>query len=220
MENKAGMITHYLNLDVETKGIHKEMWFLITNIGKEDILLGYPWLTTYEPRFKWRHATIGEEVLPIIIRSVNPCIQHVQPVIAKAATDTIKAAIIQQLEQQSCIKTTSMDLAIATEQHTKKVVIPPQYQHFAKVFSEEDLQRFPPSRPWDHMIEFKKDTPDAIDCKVYPMSQLEDQGLCDWLKEQLKKGYILYAPQNPSTHHPFSSSKRRMENYAQCSVIT
>ena len=24
-ENEAGMITHYLDLDVETKGIHKEM---------------------------------------------------------------------------------------------------------------------------------------------------------------------------------------------------
>ena len=47
-ENKAGMITHYLDLDVETKGIHKEMRFLITDIGQEDILLGYPWLATYE----------------------------------------------------------------------------------------------------------------------------------------------------------------------------
>ena len=77
MENKAGMITHYLDLDVETKGIHKEMHFLITNIGKQDILLGYPWLATYESRFRWQEATIGEEALPVIIRSVNPCIQCV-----------------------------------------------------------------------------------------------------------------------------------------------
>ena len=75
-ENEAGMITHYLDLDVETKGIHKEMHFLITNIGKEDVLLGYPWLATYEPKFKWKDATIGEEALPIIIRSVNPRIQR------------------------------------------------------------------------------------------------------------------------------------------------
>ena len=42
MENKEGMITHYLNLDVEAKGIHKDMHFYITNISKEDIFLGYP----------------------------------------------------------------------------------------------------------------------------------------------------------------------------------
>ena len=189
-ENKAGMITHYLDLDVETKGIHREMRFLITDIGKKDILLGYLWLATYKPKFKWRDATIGEEALPIIIRSVNPHIQHTWPVIAKAVTEVIKAKIVQQLKTQSCIKTTSTDFAIAAEQHTKKVEIPPQYQKFAKVFSEEESQHFPPSRPWDHMIEFKKDTPDAIDCKVYPMSQTEDQGLRNWLTEQLEKGYI------------------------------
>ena len=93
-ENKAGMITHYLDLDVETKGIHKEMHFLITDIGKEDILLGYPWLATYEPKFKWRDATIGEEALPIIIRSVNPRIQCMRPVITKAVTEAIKVKIV------------------------------------------------------------------------------------------------------------------------------
>jgi hypothetical protein len=31
--NKSGKITHYLDLDVYTKGIHKEMRFLITDIG-------------------------------------------------------------------------------------------------------------------------------------------------------------------------------------------
>ena len=74
MENKEWMITHYLDLDVEAKGAPKDMRFYITNIGKEDIFLRYPWLVAYEPRFKWKDATIGEEVLPVIICSINPCI--------------------------------------------------------------------------------------------------------------------------------------------------
>ena len=40
------------------------------------------------------------------------------------------------------------------------------------------------------MIELKKDAPDAIKCKVYPMSWTEDTALQDFLKEQLTKGYI------------------------------
>jgi hypothetical protein len=47
--NKSGKITHYLDLDITTKGIHKEMRFLITDIGNEDLLLGYPWLASFEP---------------------------------------------------------------------------------------------------------------------------------------------------------------------------
>ena len=72
MENKEGMITHYLDLDVEAKGIHKDMRFYITNISKDNIFLGYPWLAPFEPRFKWKDATMGEEVLPVIICSINP----------------------------------------------------------------------------------------------------------------------------------------------------
>ena len=81
-ENKEGMITHYHDLDIEAKGIHKDTCFYITNIGKEDIFLGYPWLAAYEPRFKWRDATIGEEVLPVIICSINPRIPRLRPIIA------------------------------------------------------------------------------------------------------------------------------------------
>ena len=40
------------------------------------------------------------------------------------------------------------------------------------------------------MIEFKKGTPDAIDCKVYSMSRTEDEALKEFLEEQLTKGYI------------------------------
>jgi hypothetical protein len=44
--NKSGMITHYLDLDVCTNKIHKQMRFLVTDIGNEEVLLGYPWLAT------------------------------------------------------------------------------------------------------------------------------------------------------------------------------
>ena len=66
-ENKGGSITHYTDLDVRTKGIHKEMRFLITNIGNEEIVLGYPWLAAFEPKFSWRYAVISEEMLPVVL---------------------------------------------------------------------------------------------------------------------------------------------------------
>jgi hypothetical protein len=70
--NKSGMITHFLDLNVQANGTTKEMRFLVTDIGHEEILLGYPWLATFEPRFNWKSAVIDERTLPIIISSVNP----------------------------------------------------------------------------------------------------------------------------------------------------
>jgi hypothetical protein len=49
-ENKGGHLTEYIDLDVQTKHIHKEMQFLVTDLGGEDIILGYPWLSTFEPQ--------------------------------------------------------------------------------------------------------------------------------------------------------------------------
>ena len=70
--NKVGSITHLLELKVATKGQNKVMRFLITDIGHEDVLLGYPWLATFEPKFGWKRAVIETTTLPIILSSTHP----------------------------------------------------------------------------------------------------------------------------------------------------
>jgi hypothetical protein len=101
--NKSGKIMHYLDLDVCAKGIHKEMCFLIMDIGSKDLLLGYPWLAMFEPRFNWQHAVIDEQVLPVIISSVNPRVIRPQPIIARLMTNSKKRSIVRTLETQSTI---------------------------------------------------------------------------------------------------------------------
>jgi hypothetical protein len=88
------------------------------------------------------------------------------------------------------IQNASVELAVAAQQYTKKVEIPEEYQKFTKVFSKEESQRFPPRRSCDHAIEFKPGTPDAIECKIYPMMQVKDKALDRFIDEQLEKGYI------------------------------
>jgi hypothetical protein len=188
--NKSGMIMHYLDLDVCTKGIHKEMRFLITNIGSEDLLLGYPWLTTFEPRFNWRSAVIDKHVLPVVISSINPQVIRPQPVIAAVLMQNEKQSIVRTLESQSTIQGISTDLAIQAGQNLKAAIVPAVYDRFHKLFSETESSRFPPSRPWDHTIDFKLTAPDALPCKIYPMTQEEDKSLLKWLNEQEAKGYI------------------------------
>ena len=78
--------------------------------------------------------------------------------------------------------------------YTKEVPIPPEYQCYAKVFSEEGAQQFPPSRTWDHAIELKEGAPKAIDCKIYPITAGEDEKLQEFIVEQKAKGYICPSP--------------------------
>ena len=65
--NKVGNVTHYIDLLVETAGKKKEMQFLVSDIGQEDVILGYPWLATLELNFSWMHGTIDTQHLPIIL---------------------------------------------------------------------------------------------------------------------------------------------------------
>ena len=48
--NKAGRITDYVDLNVQTRKKQNKMRFLITDLGHEDLILGYPWLATFEPK--------------------------------------------------------------------------------------------------------------------------------------------------------------------------
>src|SRR5260370_32814449 len=108
--NKGGYLTHYIDLDVQTKGIHKEMRFLLTDLGGEDLILGYPWLATFEPKVTWKMATINTTVLPVVIWTVNPCIERIAPIIARTLTEQDKWNIVHTLAEQSTIRTTATDL--------------------------------------------------------------------------------------------------------------
>jgi len=186
-ENKDGLITHYLELNVQTKGVCRDLRFLVTNIGNEDIVLGYPWLATFEPQFNWADVVIHETALPIVIRSVNPRIPGEEPIIAKTNT---QEEYIRVIQDHTIKATMATDLAIAAQQYQKAVTVPKEYQKYHKVFSEEESKWYPPKRIWDHTIEFKEGAPDAVDCKVYPLNQVEDKAIQEFVKTELQKGYI------------------------------
>src|SRR5258708_3351993 len=205
--NKGGYLTHYIDLDVQTKGIHKEMRFLLTDLGGEDLILGYPWLATFEPKVTWKTATINTTALHMVIRTVNPRIERIAPIITRALTEPEKWDIVQELADQSTIRTMATDLAIAAKQYTTKTEIPPKYRKHAKVFNKEEAQRFPPSCPWDHAVDLKPTTLDSLNCKIYPLSQKEISDLREFLDEQLTKGYI--RPSKSQYASPFFFIKKK-----------
>ena len=61
----------YVDLSIQMGKKQNKMRFLITDLGHEDLILGYPWLATFEPKFSWADGTIGTENLPVIVKSLN-----------------------------------------------------------------------------------------------------------------------------------------------------
>jgi hypothetical protein len=205
--NKSGMITHYLDLNVCTNGIYKQMRFLVTNIGNEEVLLGYPWLATFEPKFNWRSAVIDERILPIIISSINPRNLKQHPTIATGISEDDKQSIVRQLKAECHVRGVATDLAIQAGAEQTQAELLKEYQEFVRLFSDEATDRFPPSREWDHAIDLKPGAPDAMDCKVYPMTRDEDALLEKFLDEMVGKGYI--RPSKSPYASPFFFVKKK-----------
>ena len=134
--NKSGEITHCVYLNVQTDQRHKEMRFLIADIGQEEVILGYPWLEEYEPKFSWKHGTLDKQYQPVTLTSIHPL--EVQ---ARALTTEEKKQIVEELEPRT--RGAATDLAIAAKDEKAVVVLPDEYRDFSSVFSEQEAEHFP-----------------------------------------------------------------------------
>ena len=203
-----------MDLSVQTGQKQNKMRFLVTDLGHEDLILGYPWLAMFEPKFGWADGTIDTEYLPVIVKSLNWETRLTKTTISRATVEPIsnqeKTQIVEELEEE-CF-TISTRLAQEAHQYQQEVKIPEEYQRHSKVFSEEESHHFPPSRPWDHAIELKEGVPEAINCKIIPTTREEDEALKSSSTSSWRKD--TFGNQNLHMQWHSSLSKRRMGNYA------
>jgi hypothetical protein len=149
--NRAGQLTSFVDLEVRTGEKEKKMHFLVTDLGNEDLIFGYPWLATFEPQFNWQSSVVDTAHLPIVIRSLDWRTAWFRPIVAQIVAGRCvasnpprlshinKLAILQELEQECThARGISTDLAAEAGQHTKPVEVPVEYQQYAQVFSEEE----------------------------------------------------------------------------------
>ena len=107
-------------------------------------------------------------------------------------------------------------------------LIPLHYQEFADVFSEEKAARFPLKKPWDLSIDLEI-PPEEYTSKIgrggiYAMNREERKELDEWVKDNLKKGYIRPS-RSPISAPVFfigkkDGKKRLVQNYKKINQYT
>ena len=78
--------------------------------------------------------------------------------------------------------------AVKSEAKAKKLV-PEKSYRWIKVFSKKQSERMFTRKIWNHAIKVKKGFV-LRKGKVYPLLREEREEVCEFIKEQLKKGYI------------------------------
>jgi hypothetical protein len=72
--NQSGSVTHFIDLLVNWGGRKIMQWFYVTNPGSDRIILGYPWLCTFNPDINWpNYKLVGPRVkMETMLHTRNP----------------------------------------------------------------------------------------------------------------------------------------------------
>ena len=105
--------------------------------------------------------------------------------------------------------------AAKSEVEAKKLVLE-KFHRWIKVFRKKQSERMPTRKVWDHVIDVKEGFMPRKG-KVYPLSREEREEVREFVKEQLRKGYI-WPSKSPQTAPVFfvgkkDGKKRMVQNY-------
>jgi len=105
---------------------------------------------------------------------------------------------------------------VAKSEVEAKKLVPEKFHEWIKVFGKKQSERMPTRKLWDHAIDVKKGFV-LRKGKVYPLSREEREEVREFVKEQLRKGYIRLS-KSPQTALVFfvrkkDGKKRMVQDY-------
>jgi hypothetical protein len=232
--NEHGPISEVATLVLRYKGHSERVVFAVTRLGKEDMILGLPWLRAHNPEVDWvtgevkmsrcpekcRRCFEEEQEERKEARRTERCIRACRmgpfpnPTVEEVPEEEDEE-LEEGCEEEDCIEdgdrvfmttirpeddkniraTGNFSQRLAEAFHRNEKVksfhdAVPDYLHdFEDVFAEESYDALPERKQWDHAIELVPDA-QARNCKIYPLSPLEQKGLDEFIEESLASGRI------------------------------
>ena len=78
---------------------------------------------------------------------------------------------------------------VAKSEAEAKKLVPEKFHRWIKMFRKKQLERMPTRKLWNHVIDMKEGFMPQKE-KVYPLLREEREEVREFMKEQLRKGYI------------------------------
>ena len=211
-ENKKGMIKSYVDLEFWIEHKKFKEWFYMTGLGKQKIILGFPWLNKHNLIIDWKKGEIKWQPLKIDWRGLLEKGRRirierqlkVEEIVDEEETrnhtknlieEDKNTILIELLEETAWINKTNVATELAIKENDKKEektneeLVPKEFHEYLDIFSEEKAHWFPELWPWDHKIEMKEGF-EPKSFKNYNLTPAEQIKLDKFLKENLEKGYI------------------------------
>ena len=144
--NKQGNIQFFTDLEVQTGQEKRMMRFFLTNLGPQNIILGYPLFAASQPKIDWAKGWMDYAQLPVVLRTSNSRSLKILPRNTPRTREK-DAIYVGYVAFPSKGQTVASRLA---EEHDKPNTdsLPDEYKRHAYIFGEKESQRFPGPRLW------------------------------------------------------------------------
>jgi len=204
--NQEGPIENTVEVNIYYQGHRERTEIDVIGGQKWKVILGMLWLARLNPEIDWRTGEVK------MTRCPEECGKQWRPVQGKSGWEKQKEEEAKEeagkkreekekKKKQKKGKTMEVrkvaeeweiwdekEEAAKSEAEAKKLV-PEKFHRWIKVFGKKQSERTPTRKLWDHAIDVKEGFMPRKG-KVYPLSREEREEVREFVKEQLRKGYI------------------------------
>jgi len=204
--NKEGPIENTVEINIYYQGYRERTEINVIGGQRWTVILGMPWLARHNPEIDWRMGEVK------MMRCPEECGKQWRPVQGKSGWEKQKEEETKEevgkkreekekKKKQKKGKTIEVkkvaeeweiwdeeEEAAKSEMEAKKLV-PEKFHKWIKVFGKKQSERMPTRKVWDHTIDVKKGFVPRKG-KVYLLSREKREEVREFVKEQLRKGYI------------------------------
>ena len=204
--NREGPIENMVEVNVYYKGHVERMEIDVIGRQKWGVILGMPWLECHNPEIDWKMGEVK------MTRCPEECGRQWRPVQGKSGWEKQKeeeekeeaGKRREEKEKRKIRKKGKMmevkkvaekweiwdeEEEVAKSEAEAKNLVPEKFHRWIKVFGKKQLERMPTRKLWNHAIDVKEGFIPQKG-KVYPLLREEREEVREFIKEQLRKGYI------------------------------
>ena len=158
-ENKTGTITWFVEVNLQIGNRTTTTKLLVTGLGCQKIILGFPWFEEQNPEINWETGTLNwrteNRILATSIKVFDEeeYLNRTQNILDEDEKYIISFIDVNGKFKPVWINTKTnlaMDMAIENnlkkQEHMVEEMVPKEYHEFLNVFSEEKAARFPESK--------------------------------------------------------------------------
>jgi len=207
--NSRRAIMHQVECNVFYKGHVEKIRVDVCDLGKTEVILGMPWLAVHNTEINWKTGEVKMTRCSPLCGRRSQKKEKVKRIATEEKEKIVHWAID---DKEDWGREEEME-----ENHRKiKEMVPKKFLKWRKVFGKVESERMPTRKVWDHAIDLKETFKPQKE-RIYPLSKNKRKEVQNFVKDQLRKGYI--RPSKSSQTSPVffigkkDGSKRIVMNY-------